>query len=347
MKKYVMCVLAATSLLSTACGGGGSSGTAPTPVMSVPAAEYSIFVTPATNKSGQTIKQDGNANNPADDYVHISRDSEGLVFQYRDVENRGLLNDAQTMRTVKFATGSGTAASAFIPSGDYLKASATTTDTVNSVSRNAVGTLVTTDTLEVGGKQLGLSYADFGMWKTKSAFTGALNGVNSNFETMNNPEEWTNGKKGNEASFAAGGAGTATFTGNAMGVVREYAGRDDDVATTKFHELYGTASMTVDLSSRKADLALKFNDFYDFRFSNLGVSGRDGEISDDGASLSVTEKANNSGIHFNGNPTDFDVDGQFYGSSKSNPQEVVGDVEIGQIQGGNSIQTNIVFGAKK
>ena len=364
MRKHILFATVVMSLLTIACnggGGGGGGGSAvgggggsvggtgggggSVSVNAAPPVEYSIFVAPETRRT-ETIETDGNINNPADDYVHIYRDAEGLVIQYRDVANRDLLSDSQTLRTVRFSTGAGASPNSFISAGEYLKATARTTDAVNSVSRNAQGTLVTTDSLEVGGKKLGLSYADFGMWKTRSEFTGTTGGTPTTFATMNDPDKWTNGQDNKEAYFAAGLTGSAVYTGNAMGVVRAYSGYNSDVAAGKFHELYGSAAMTVNLAARTADLDLKFSDFYDFRFSNLGVADRDGDIDDDRATLTIQERNNNTGIHFAGTPG-FDVDGQFYGPDRTNPTEVVGEAEIRQMQGGARVEADIVFGAKK
>lgn len=356
MKKHILCIAAVISFLASACGGGGGGGggggVSGATVTAAPQAEYAIFAAPQSSING-TIERDGNINNPLDDYIHIYRDDEGLVYQYRDVANRGLLDDSQTLRTVRFATGNGNTANAFQMSGDYLKATAVTNYNVSNAVYNGAshtGQFTVTDSLEYGGKQLGLSYADFGMWKTKGKFTGTIAGAGAAFESLNDPDKWTNGRDASEAYFAASGTGDATYSGNAMGVARTYTGYNSDVAAQQFHEFYGSADMKVNLQSRTASLDLKFDNFYNFSFTNLSVADRDGEIDDDRATLNITANGtNSSNVNFTtgSSSSGFDVDGQFYGPSRTNPTEVVGEVEIRQSQGGSRTEADIVFGAKK
>lgn len=336
------------SLLLTACvssgGGGGGNAAPPAPV---PTAEYDIFSVPPANETGTVIERDGNPNNPADDYLLIQRTADGIKFTYRDVANRDLLGDSLSMRSFEVYTGAGSQPSDFNSSGNYLRAEKTSAP----VTTPDGGTFTSTEIIEVGGKTLGLQYADFGMWKTIINYNGS-GGV---ITRMNEPEILDDMEnRAYRAAFTAG-TGTESFTGNAMGVVRAHnSAYSDDVAAPLGAEVYGTASLDVNLTNLRATLDLLFPGFYDFSFTNLSVD-RSGELDeiDRTTQLSVTNNGNATGINLNtvsGVTGGFDVDGQFYGPSRNNPTEAVGDVEIRQtaVNGVNNyVDVDIAFGVKK
>lgn len=358
MKKLLVYTIALSFLL-TACGGGGGGGgggARPEPAAAINAAEYAIFSAPPANVTGTTIERDGNANDPNDDYVLIQRDADGIKFTYRDVSNNKLLGNSLSMRSFHVDTGTGASGhSDFVTAGNYLKAQKSETLNLNHTTSAGLvrGTFTSTDILEVGGKKLGLSYADFGMWKTKTEFHGTVNGVAVNQVLMHEPEDFTGKMSGtnNRAYFPVGGSGTASFSGNAIGVVRAHKG-GDDVAAPQGAEIYGQANLNVDLANRRASLDLNFANFYNFRFNGLEVE-RDGEFEDmDSSTMLISGgAANTTGINMNkSGSASFEVDGKFYGPTRTDPSEAVGDAEIKQYtpNGDNRVvEVDIAFGVKR
>ncbi len=356
MKRFMLYAALIASML-TGCGGdgGGSSSAAPAPPDPIDPAEYNIFSRPPANETANIIERDGNPDNPADDYVLIQRDASGIMFTYRDVDNRDVLGDADSMRSFHISTGTGSIPDDFNDAGNYLRAVEDSGPVVISNRATAAGLVngvyETTNIMEVGGKKMGLEFADFGMWKTTSTFTGTINGVNADRTLMHDPENLTDEMRGSgrEAYFTAN-AGTASYTGNAMGVVREVAAGGGDDAAGTGAEIYGTASLNLDLATRKANLDLNFANFYNFAFGNLALRSNGSFEDTDTSTLTKTVQANTTGIDFDGNVSprnDFDVDGQFYGPASTSPTEATGTAEIEHYQGnGKRIDVDIAFGVK-
>lgn len=355
MKKAKLCILSVMGLL-VGCGGSGGGGAELPPPAPIALHEYQIFSTPPSNVTGSTIEQDGNPDNPYDDYIYIRRDGNDIVFTYRDVNNLDLLGNQDSMRSFAVSTGDSLAASDFkkSQSDKYLRAEKNSSQIIkhNAPAGAVDGTFEVTEVIEVGGKMLGLDYADFGMWKTTTKFSGKIDGNDAPRSLMLEPELW-NGKmqdKEHEAYFEEGRTGTVGFTGNAMGVARAHNG-GDDAAAPLYTEVYGSATMDIDLSTRQASLLLEFDKFYNFQFNKLGLDQR-GEIEEiSGVStLDVTDTANNTVIKLEAGQPRFDVDMQLYGPTRTDPTEAVGEVEIEQLKSGTGdnryIEIDIAFGMK-
>lgn len=364
MKRTLLFVIT-LSLMLAGCNSssGDSSNLAPAAALSAEmvAAEAMIFSASPANTTGNIIEKDGNVNDPMDDYVLVERDAEGISFTYRDVPNNDVLGNTLSMRQFHASTGAGFTPSDFgavVSAGsdnNFQRAEITDVanlnHTVNGVAVN--GTLSSSNIIEVGGKAVGLQYADFGMWKTISTFAGTKNGVDASRTLMHDPEDWTGkmGSHANRADFAVGAA-NATFTGKAMGVARVHNGVGDDPAGAVFDEIYGNAKLDVNVAGRSANLELDFDQYYTFTFNNLEME-RGGEFEERDNAANLVISAKKAGFNKNVDLTgatlrDFDVEGQFYGPNSTSPVEAVGDADITMRDPMNqTIEIDMAFGVKR
>jgi|GEM_PF-5060194 len=166
------------------------------------------------------------------------------------------------------------------------------------------------DMVVLGGKKLGLEYADFGVWKSSSAtsatsvrnadvpFFIADNNMKSNMPTTNK-----------------------TFTGKAVGSAYDYTNGNNNVK-----DIAGLATLNFNSSTNRMEMTLAFDGFYTFTFTpNYSVAnGSYGAGSYNSTSVAVSGNAGGTGISFTSGTYMANVVGQFYGASQGAPSETAG-----------------------
>ena len=203
------------------------------------------------------------------------------------------------------------------------------------------------NTLVLGGKQMDLEFADFGIWAIRYRVEGELIDINSPAMTRNGYDNTRTHAIviGSQPSsgFGATTPGEIVFTGTAVALATN--------GLTQNHEahsqiVYGTARLTLNplglgvTSSAANQLELDFPDFYRFTFSNLQLNGN-GSISG-GASLglSIEDRNNKTMINFGATENYMwsPMNGNLFGAT-NNPTEAVGGFIISSTN--SSIPTRV------
>ncbi|MDR1243354.1 MAG: hypothetical protein LBM00_11330 [Deltaproteobacteria bacterium] len=205
--------------------------------------------------------------------------------------------------------------------GAYNVSSEVTVDKIsqNVQGVNVDGTLTSLDMVMLGGEELQLSYTDFGGWLTYQYFEGKIGGSSESayiWET----DAFAYGDASHKAHFVSG-SGEKTFNGNVIGGVGNY---DNSVYRTVF----GDASLTVDLANLgNTRMVLDFKDFYKFDVTGLAIDNSGHLGKGTGSTVTAAAADNKTGLSFN-NPNIERVNGQFYGSSATDPSEATGTFRI-------------------
>lgn len=213
------------------------------------------------------------------------------------------------------------------------------------------------DTVKLGGRALGLSYSDFGIWKIKGGFHFI-----GNKDLITKAKEWgedlddksyedyytfTNGidkyKQGFDTAKATVGAKTK-FTGTTMAV----ATLTDSSNKKKHKEFNGTASMTVDNASGKAEVGLEYKNWYNFKFKEIDVKNSNGFSSNVAPEINGTSA--DSEFKFNNlTGQTGEIKGKMYGLEAGKPEEAVGSFKVNSAPADpayNNLTVNGVFGVK-
>lgn len=214
----------------------------------------------------------------------------------------------------------------------YYLSSLESTRTFDNTSLDGVtvsGTVTMVDTIYVGGKKLGLSYAEFGGWisstniQGKGSYLGLQLPINTSIQKM---EGMWLGDASAEKGFDTTVGQAKTFRGNTIAVAYE---NNTNTLASKNAVISGSATMTVNPADLAASsLALDFADFYTLTLNNLEIQAGGSIAAGALSSVSARAKATNrTGIAL-GNALNINaLDGQFYGSAA--PSEAVGAFKIG------------------
>ncbi|MDR2947081.1 MAG: hypothetical protein LBV79_10090 [Candidatus Adiutrix sp.] len=305
--KKVLVLLSALTLLTGCVSGGGGSGSAGGGSTQPP-----VLGTNEVFSVGDKVV-------PVKEFsdFSVSKTADGLVLTGQ--------NDGGLTRSVTFQ------ASDFVEQGDFLVATKKTSGNYGDTPGHSYNA---NDDIALGGKKLGLSHSDFGMWDAQDKRNDALGNYAGTFYT---DTPFYMGVAAKQANFTAS-SGTHTFSGTTIAIAHG-AGGDE--------HLTGTAALNVDFTAAAgplgdSNLYLHFANFADFaiplRISNVGF------ISQASAAYGDTIVTNQTTGKDLTHPSSH-VLGQFYGDSPNSPSEAVGEYEIQSTGGGTTI--NGSFGVKK
>ena len=334
MKKALLITCGMSVLTLCACNSGGGKGGVTTV-----AGDAYIFA------SVDAVPADGTNIVPASTALWgntygIKKTVDGLELTMQD-------NTLGKTRTVKMSNGHSDASN-FRDHGRYIVAEKTTDGgLLSNVTVAGLGVLNGSiryeDEVYLGGKKLGLAYADFGIWQTEVDFRGTRDGHGYAEDWDLKAVPFITGDAAHKQAFAAG-TGTQVFTGRAIGTAYD---DNNAVFDDRVDDISGTARMTVDLSQLNASqLELMFHEFYNFTFSNLDVSS--GTVNLNGNhTVNVTSNGVNdthvvlpTGDHI----YDTNLKAQFYGPAAHDPTEAVGTFHLDNGSGKGIVGS---FGVKK
>lgn len=205
-----------------------------------------------------------------------------------------------------------------------------------------------TDIVKIGGRALGLSYSDFGLWTIKGAttFTGDkdLLLAKKDTEAKNNyyyfDTPFFTGFNQFETNFTkqttAGINTTTVFKGKTFGSATKGDVRKD---------LSGTATLSVLNQEAKGKLTLNFDKWYTFSFSDINLENTSG-FSLTGSTVSVDNTLKSSDILITAPSSGItgNLSGKLYGVEAGKPEEAVGIFDINTT---DSVKINGAFGVKK
>ncbi len=205
-----------------------------------------------------------------------------------------------------------------------------------------------TDIVKIGGRALGLSYSDFGLWTIKGAttFTGDkdLLLAKKDTEAKNNyyyfDTPFFTGFNQFETNFTkqttAGINTTTVFKGKTFGSATKGDVRKD---------LSGTATLSVLNQEAKGKLTLNFDKWYTFSFSDINLENTSG-FSLTGSTVSVDNTLKSSDILITAPSSGItgNLSGKLYGVEAGKPEEAVGIFDINTT---DFVKINGAFGVKK
>ncbi|MGN0929896.1 MAG: hypothetical protein ACI4N3_04615 [Alphaproteobacteria bacterium] len=205
-----------------------------------------------------------------------------------------------------------------------------------------------TDVVKLGGKSLNLSYSDFGLWTIKGAteYSGDKDLINAKKDTdakssyyyIDNPfysglDEFKAGFKSNSNEEINS---TTRFTGKTIAVASKGDVRND---------LTGDAVLEIKNVNAIGSLKLSFDKWYNFIFSDIDFSNKDGFSLNDTIVKSEGSYPN-APITITGSDGDLkgNLSGNLYGPNLTTPIEGAGSYNI---TAGNGFKVDGAFGVKK
>ena len=324
MKKRLPVLMVSALFALAACGGGGGGGGG---VNSTPPLAWE----PPSDPYGQSS---GSANTVATfvlgaDIVPVETRN-GVPLTVTKTANGLTLSAYNGARTVTLSADAGDFKNT---SGDYItavKESSGKYSDYSSISYRAQ------DTVALGGKKLGLSHSDFGIWT--SYVHEVADGQDPEYgPTSKTVAAFYMGDPGKTANFSSS-SGQQTFSGNTAATAHGGA-----VSGTT--HLTGTARMSFTAAtSINTNLRLTFPGFYNFQIPvEIDANGK---ITQGAGTAFAIDNGDLSGRNMNGVGY-YKVDGQFYGPSGSNPKEAVGGYLIQSADKEQYTSVNGSFGLKK